>query len=205
MSNKIFLTIAFFILIGISAKGKGKSFDKFNDVILNNNFKLLPQKNILINKVEKLSDFQIQNLKIANINIPRNKKVINSYLLQFNNLILTQSKIVYDENDKTDGLYFGECIGYDVIMINFENIILFHQNFGQVFSSNCVIGLNKSVKISFDYSASSLRDGSASFNYSYINGKILNDKLSKKWLKDKYKQYFKIDDFWRHLALFDKK
>jgi hypothetical protein len=143
---------------------------------------------IYIYKKEKLSELQMQNINEAGLQIPRNKNVINVYQKDGEKYLLLKSKVLYEEIDKTDGFYFNDLTFIAVAIIDNNNTIAYHISSGKAISSDGVVDLVKKIKVIYDYS--SMKNGTESVSYSYLNNDKLNNQLLIKDLERKLNLYF---------------
>jgi hypothetical protein len=168
--------------------------DKINSNSLNgtldvqNDFITELKKNKNIFKLEKISEAQIQKLLQLDLEIPKEKLVINEYKLIADSLRLYRTKIGYNDKDKEDGyLFFGGYPSYDVIIFNIDNYVLSCLSIGSALTTNCLYDLTSKVKLSFNYNA--FPGGTPSYEYKYLNEKLIVDIKLKKNLEKKFAIY----------------
>jgi hypothetical protein len=173
--------------------------DKINNNSLNvtlevqNDFKTELKNNKNIFKLEKISEAQIQKLLQLDLEIPKEKLVINEYKLIADSLRLYRTKVEYNDKDKEDGyLFFGGYPSYDVVIFNIENYVLSCLSIGRALTTNSFYDLTSKVKLMFYYS--SFPGGTSSYEYKYLNDKTIVDSKVKKNLNSKYGIYLNPDN-----------
>ena len=164
-------------------KKKILTYDELNRNFVN---ELKNEKNIY--KIESISDAQMQTLVKLDLEIPKDKLVINEYKVIADSLRLYRTKVEYNDNDKENSyLFFGVYPSYDVVIFNIENYVLSSISGGRALTINSLIDLKSKVKLNFNYST--FPGGTSSYEYKNLDDKIIVDSKVKKNLDNKYGIY----------------
>jgi hypothetical protein len=164
-------------------KKKILSFDELNQNFVN---EIKNEKNIY--KIEAISAAQIQMLLQLNLEIPKDKLVINEYKVIDDSLRLYRTKVEYNDKDKENSyLFFGVYPSYDVVIFNIENYVLSSISGGRALTMNSLCDLTSNVKLILYYST--FPGGTSSYDYKYLDDKTIVDSKVKKNLDNKYSIY----------------
>jgi hypothetical protein len=152
-------------------------------------------KNDFISKIEQLTDDQIEKLKLANFPIPKSKKTLNIFIRNKNieNLILFKSQVIYEEEDiRNDSIFY---VGIGVAFIENNNLLVYHENQGQMANSDGIFDFAKKIKAYYYFSIAP--GGTGSMYYQKFNEDQIVDKKQINYLdkiNKKYRLY--LQSYW---------
>ena len=122
------------------------------------------------------------------LEIPKDKLVINEYKVIDDSLRLYRTKVEYNDKDKENSyLFFGVYPSYDVVIFNIENYVLSSISGGRALTMNSLCDLTSNVKLILYYST--FPGGTSSYEYKYLNDKKIIDSKEKKNLEKKFAIY----------------
>lgn len=148
-----------------------------------------------IKKSENLTILQISSLKEWGILIPKDKKCINIYIKSKVGWDLEKSFVVYNEKDKTDGLFDESYVEYKVLFYKNNTSLFFISSVGTALTSEVIIDLGSKIKQELDYSIHEAIHGDGNNTNGYIYFNNLNKEIgSNKIPKPVLDNFSKLDE-----------